>query len=463
MSIALTPALQVPRDPQLPGLTDAAQPEHMLEWCRAHLTNVPPARREAWTDCTVMDAVYQPGRACRIAYALRVGDDDRREIVYARWSPDRRTHASAVRVRLPRGFVDLHRFPRDRRMRAVRSMQRDGWLREAAERWFREWRGDGAFASDGWRCSPVKYVPESRLVCRLKGRWLSSSGEMWVRAYVRMTRRNDAASQFELLHAMEAALARSNCGISVPHALGVIDNKHLLATEFVRGVTLWNAATIEGPQLLQCVSAALAAAALAIKPGGNLRFSQNQPAVTPAAMLADLHQALPASHHACVALAAWRDSRPPSPRRAGLVHGDLHSRQIILKGSRTCVVDWERAGIGDPTQDIANLAAEFDAAAHLATASLQRGCAAAHSASLPPYHEAESTSLEDWARICVQSWRSAGGLFDADTVRWWAVRAYVLRAWGLLRHLRCGWPQEAVALLERAVLAQHGNIDWMEE
>lgn len=462
MSIALSSTLQVPRDPRLPGLTDAAQPEQMLELCRAHLTNVPSAQRDAWTDCAVMDAVYQPGRACRIAYALNADDDERPEIVYARWSRERRMHASAVRVRLERGWVDLHRYPRDRRMRAVRSMQRDDWLRHASRQWFCEWLGEGAFADEGWRCTPIKYVPESRLVCRLKGRWQNSSGEQWVRAYVRMTRRDDAARQLERLRTIEAALSRTDCGISVPHVLGVVDEKHLIATEFVRGVTLRDAAANEGPRLLARVSAALAAMGRAIGPDSIHQFPLNQPAVAPAAMLADLHQALPASHHACVALAAWRDSRPALPRRAGLVHGDLHSRQVILKGGRTCVVDWERAVLGDPTQDIANLAAEFDAAALLAAAAAQRGCAAALSTFQSQLSQSHPAAREHWAPLCMQAWREAGGLFDSSTVRWWMVRAFVLRAWGLQRHLRCGWPDAAAALLERAAQTQQNGLDWLK-
>jgi len=172
--------------------------------------------------------------------------------------------------------------------------------------------------------------------------------------------------------------------------------------------------------------------------------SRNITAVTPTAMLADLGAISAELRGLCTPLREWSTRKVAPPDRAQVVHGDLHARQIILKGDRLCLVDWDRCAGGDPTQDITNLAAELDA---LDPVQVHSG-------------PVDGCTL---AAACVDAWRRNGGSFNAAAARWWATRAYVLRAWGLLRHLRPGWPGNVRRLLERAAAVDREQESWLPQ
>jgi hypothetical protein len=430
-----TPILDVPDDPALPGLTDHAQPDGMLRVCREALEPMTNGASAIWERCIPTEAVYQPGRSCRIAYQLYRERWIRPEIVYARWSRTDHLHASAVRAGPPDAPFELYKFPSDRRMPQIGSMHEPCWLRDASESWVRQWLGDGRWADEGWRCTPIRYVPESRLACQLKGRWVGEDLERCVRAYVRMARQNHVEEQSSRLRMLQARAA--TLGFDVPHVLGDVPHRHLLATELIRGTTLWDAGDGEGPNVIRNVSGTLAAIRRAAVDGCAARDS----AVTPETMLEELSAAVPGLAGLCEELRGWSWDAPPNPGPGEWVHGNLHSGQVLLSNDRVWVVDWERAGLGDPTQDITNLAVEFES----------RELAA----------DAHSSLGSAWAEACVEGWRAAGGTFHASSAPWWAARAYVLRAWGLMRRLRPGWSRLVGLSLQRAANVYRFGCGWI--
>src|SRR5512134_466847 len=64
---------------------------------------------------------------------------------------------------------------------------------------------------------------------------------------------------------------------------------------------------------------------------------------------------------------AWEGARGGAPSgggaarsggRAALIHGDLHPGQVLVSDGPV-LLDWERAGAGDPEEDLGNLAAHL--------------------------------------------------------------------------------------------------------
>ncbi len=430
-----TVTLDVPDDAALPGLAEWAQPERVLQTCRDAFEQATAGWSASWQRCQPTEAVYQPGQACRIAYQLYHGKSDRPDLVYARWAKDERDHASARQAGPPDAPFALFRYPRDRRLRQIRSMRRSDWLRSASQAWVRKWKGAGQWAAEGWRCTPTKYVPESRLVCRLKGQWIAANELRWIRAYMRISRRSDANEQAERLSALERQA--HTLPFAIPHVLGAIPELHLLATEFIRGSTLLERVQSHGLEALRQASRSLANIGRATASGTAERIDPLD--VEP--VLTDLAAASIELHPLCDALRTWAQVRPSPPHQFECVHGDLHAGQVLLKKGRWWVVDWERAGLGDPTQDITNLAAELESRSFANGGDPQSGLEA--------------------ARACVAAWRAADGRFNAQSARWWATRAFVLRAWGLMRHLRPNWRRITPLLLERAVNAFQDNDAWM--
>jgi len=432
-------SVDIPDDPAMPGLSRCAQPDQMIEHVRTAVADLGTQESTDYSDCSLTEAVYQPGRACRIAYALTVRGNDRPEIVYARWPAEVRTHASAIRVESGGDSFDLFRYPRDRRLRQVRAMRRDDWLMEASAKWFARKYGEGRFTPESWRCSPIKYVPESRLVCRLKGEWESKIATRWCRAYVRISRRNNAEDQAEVLRQLATVLNDADCGLAVPESLGAVSRHHLLATEFIRGRMLRDAISCASGQEIADACRKLASLSrlkinLASVPARGVRLE-------PQSMLSDLFSVLSPTPGSSRTLDLWARTQPAAPQVDALVHGDMHAGQVIQKNELLFVVDWDACGLGDPTQDITNLAAEIEYGTRLT-----RG----------------SASSDDIAANCVSAWRSAGGVFNTRSARWWATHAIILRAWGLLRHLRPGWRGASSRQLERASEIYSGGADWTE-
>jgi aminoglycoside phosphotransferase (APT) family kinase protein len=69
-------------------------------------------------------------------------------------------------------------------------------------------------------------------------------------------------------------------------------------------------------------------------------------------------EAAPVAHD----LFAWlRANVPPPSERAVIVHGDVGLHNLLVDGDRVSVVlDWERAHLGDPTEDLVYLRPTLD-------------------------------------------------------------------------------------------------------
>lgn len=426
----------------LPGLADSAAPARMLQTCRDVLTQAPAEQRGAWTNCSVMEAVYQPGRACRISYSLTGPDDAASELVYARWSSEPEDEPAAFRVPTPRGAFLLFRYPRDRRMSVIRSMRRKTWLHRASNAWFARLLGHGAMDTEGWRCGPLKWVPESRLFCLVTGHWRVPLHDRIVHAFVRIHRRDVSRAQFSLLNRLNKQLAAQRADLAVPRPLGAMALQHLLAVEYVPGPTLMEVLAERGEDRLARTVRALTRIAR-LDPGPQWQVVEREAVALPQRMLADLAGASAELHDRCAALAGWAAAGPPPARVRGLVNGDLHAGQIRFMEDHAYVVDWDRAHVGDPTEDLMNLASDFDASATLAAG-------------------APIVPAEALAAACVAAWRSAGGVFDADTARWRAARGLVYRAWSKFRRLLPGWPTAAPRLLERAAEVYSRGCAWTQ-
>lgn len=64
----------------------------------------------------------------------------------------------------------------------------------------------------------------------------------------------------------------------------------------------------------------------------------------------------PASPLTALATATSRLPAPAAPAAPGLVHGDLHDKQLFVAGERIAAIDLEGMAHGDPRFDVANLA-----------------------------------------------------------------------------------------------------------
>lgn len=70
------------------------------------------------------------------------------------------------------------------------------------------------------------------------------------------------------------------------------------------------------------------------------------------------------------AVGAWLDTHRPAEVRAGLIHGDFHFANVLIRpdsGALAAIVDWELATIGDPLLDLGHLLATWPVQADVGT------------------------------------------------------------------------------------------------
>jgi aminoglycoside phosphotransferase (APT) family kinase protein len=96
-----------------------------------------------------------------------------------------------------------------------------------------------------------------------------------------------------------------------------------------------------------------------------------------------------------------------SPRRATLVHGDLHAAQVLITTEGVALVDWDLARRGEPEEDLGNLAA------HL-------------------YWDLGRSGRALWRSI-TEAYREAGGAIEperfAGYARWALLRVLAVHSW----------------------------------
>jgi aminoglycoside phosphotransferase (APT) family kinase protein len=101
---------------------------------------------------------------------------------------------------------------------------------------------------------------------------------------------------------------------------------------------------------------ALDASTLAATPGRSM-FGAGKVVEAVDACLGRLSSSCAEPGPAADTLFAWlRDNLPPEPDAAVLVHGDVGLHNVLVDGGRVSVVlDWERAHLGEPAEDLAYL------------------------------------------------------------------------------------------------------------
>lgn len=118
------------------------------------------------------------------------------------------------------------------------------------------------------------------------------------------------------------------------------------------------------------------------------------------------------------------------PPAAAPLHGDLHPGQILVSDEGLGLVDFDRAGVGDPLRDLATFVAHLEAGRAEGTVPAAVATAA------------ESSLLDGY--------RNAGGVVDLDRFQWQCAAALLRRAPHPFRARTPEWPAAIDALVARA-------------
>ncbi len=209
--------------------------------------------------------------------------------------------------------------------------------------------------ADGAEFAVLRWKPEHRLVASFRAKTRDAEGRAGptLDAIVRVF----ADDRGRRLFRLAAELASAAEPPPIPYAIGAADEGRLFVEARVPGRPLREL-------LLSGEDGAPAACADAIAKVHAVTPRTPLPSFDLAAEAAAAAQSvatwLPASAACAGRIAdAVRARAPRGPAPASLLHGDLHQGQFLIAGDGVRIVDFERAGTGDPLADIGNFAAEL--------------------------------------------------------------------------------------------------------
>lgn len=403
----------VARDRALPGLGTLLEPDSLLT-----------ALRAAWPEHTLSDPQltylrYKPGTNCLAAYALLV--DGARTFVHATaHRPDEPEKLFNARKKfrgespleplvLPQSIA-VRTFPTDRKLPGLKRLNdaaaRRKLLQEVLPEHPELW---------GAGLEILRYKPERRLVARLH----APDGS---RALLKLYHAGD----FERARAGAEAFSRG----TVPSAplLGLHQGHHVLIWRWL-DASACDALLAIQPALAEDIGRALAT--LHAQPVAELnpvaRGEEGRPLRAAAEHVAYLLPELAPRVLRLVATLGGQLRAAPVVRYA--VHGDFSADQVLWTPEGAAIIDFDAAALGDPAWDLGTFAAQLERG--VIRGDLTAEVVAAVRGALESGYSAQRSSLPP--RVALYT---AAGLLRL------APHAFRTR--------QPGWPEETLALLERA-------------
>jgi len=345
-------------------------PERAFETLRAACAG-DGAAPDRWTQCRVIEALYDPGARLRIAYALCPSDD----VPDARVWPQADVAYIHYPVRSPvsrRGLVlnadgaecELYWFPNDRRLRGLRRFAGRQGAAGTWARWLAEDEPNLRLLPDTLRRSLVRYVPEQKWIARLRTRCddLISAGQVKRAIAVRSASPPECRRIFSRNIALRRVFGDADGTFALPRPLTLDVHSGLLAVDWVWGESLVEHLGARGPDFaFSRVAEGLGALHAARIPEVD-RFTDDDLLSASARAADDLSAAVP-QWRALLAgltrdLGGTRPSAASAPPEA-LIHNDFHWNQLCFKRARAYLLDLDRLCLGDALVDVANLAVQL--------------------------------------------------------------------------------------------------------
>ena len=463
---------RVPTDrtlPQLARLFDVQGMTRSLaaEWASIAAISAAPQI----LGCDIERVKYRPGRNCVVGYRVRVqlptrpsGAGRRRaaqRVAIARVSaamyPPAEAEARFERARQPYSTAEfpprlsllrdagvlLWRFPHDRKLAALPQLADSAWLRHAwlpdimAARWGADWRIEGV------RNELIGYFPDHSATLRSRLRLVQPAerrSRVW-NIYGKV-RYDDSGEQ---VFASMAALFDSEASRA-----GIVGYARPLASYPAERV-LWqegiDAPTLDRRLLAGTVDStqwARVARAMAGLHGTHLPLA---PSITRETLQAEIERAAatliaaaPEARAEVESLRADLEHRIASIDTAAraTLHGDLHSKNILVDARRVHLIDLDRLGTGPALAELGSLLAEL----------VLRDCLAG--------------CPLDWARIAgvaAEYARASGSRIDSAELGWHVAAALLReRAYRCVTSLKPGRLEILPALLAAARAALDGEM-----
>ncbi len=374
---------------------------------------------------------HKPGETTIVAYRLAL--PDRTDTwSYAHWCEDParadeiHSKAATLRPRLSPAGPGLSRlgnrtvfyaFPNDARLRRLR------WYTDPRKikRSFESLSGPtDPISGSRTAVEVLRYKPERRVVARVD---LATTNRIQ-RLLVRYTTRRQAS------HLSCVATHLRAHGIDTPAPVGQLDDDHVTVDEYIDGSQVRDAIRAD------TIDPAALTAAIA-----HFHMASAPPATPRRSAAGDLARAL----EGLTGLSTWysslaqparatanllRDHLPEPSNDVVLLHGDLHTKNILVSSDQISFIDLERVAIGPAAIDL--------------------GLLNAHAIALGIRRPGWSPDAADHARSVADHYQSSVGDLPETELAWHTALGLVEQALLVIRQLETGWRHTSTQLLESA-------------
>lgn len=347
----------LPMDASLPALARLFETDSML-------TELAPDGDDY--DCDIERIKYRPNRNCVVAYRLSRARQAPLRLAVCMYRSDevadRFRKASSIDATarlLPSMNAVVWSFPHDRKLPSLPLLVDPA---QAEERWLRPLvrsykRRQQLVSVD---CDVVSFFPEHGATVRARLHLANRAGQRshWD-VYGQTRYDDDAARAYIVMEALRDDARRTGTPMFSARALSYDVERRVLWQEAIGAPTLADQLDANAAVDWRAV-----AGVLGRTQANKLRLprerSLDQLLASMATTVATVARAVPDHAERCHELQRklLRSIPGCNPGNA-IVHGDLHSKNILTRGHRAWLIDFDRVACGDPLADVASLAAEL--------------------------------------------------------------------------------------------------------
>ncbi|MEZ5500908.1 MAG: phosphotransferase [Steroidobacteraceae bacterium] len=371
----------LPQDPMLPQLAALFDHAGLAARLDAHFLQLAPGAALRVLACEIERVKFRPGRNCVVGYCLRVQAGGRRRMQrltlcmytaeearerYARHARAQRSEAAPFlpAVSLLAGIDALcWLFPHDRKVTSLPALTDQGLMRNVLMPQVVQARWGDVWQLHKQRSNIVSYFPEHgctvRVRCYLRHRSLPRQ-RVWT-VYGHMCHDDTGARTFATMQRLEAGREQRPSQVGFARPVLYDASLRLLWQEGVDAPTL-DAALRAAPHDRALWRRVVCAAAYL--------HGQDCPSprqVDDALLCAEFEQVQAAARRALPSAAERIDalvqrllaSMPPAPARAATLHGDLHSKNILVGENSVTLIDLDRVSRGNALAESGGLLAEI--------------------------------------------------------------------------------------------------------
>ncbi len=403
---------------KLAVLTDEAEATRRIRECGHDIAAAEPAYVR-----------HKPGETTIVAYRLLGVRSE--TWAYAQWCHDRQRadeihhKATTLRPRIAQTGPGLARldehtvlyaFPNDARLRRLRWYTTPQKIKRSLEALV----GPGdRIRGSRTRVEVLRYKPERRVVARID----LATNDRTTPLLVRYTTTQQAR------HIADLAQHLRGHGVAAPAPLAQLDHDRVTIDEFIEGTQLRDAVRAGG--------ADPKAVAEAINAFHGAPPTGSMPVRTPVDELQRCRLGLdglgdwyPAVAQAAAETMANLERHLPEARSQVTLHGDLHTKNILVDRQRVAFVDLERVAVGSAAIDL--------------------GFLTAHAIALGIRQPGWSPTATAFTADVVDAYRRRTERIEPSALAWHTALGLVEQALLVVRHLEQGWPRTSVELLAAA-------------